>query len=152
MTEPMDAIHARLVALCALIEDVETVEAWWPEDGVPFAAEELPAIVVNPAPSINNTILSATEFTVAQDWFINLFVARFPYDYKLRDRETWALVRPYVYRVPQFFNRRRSLQLNDAGIVRGISLPSVYTLAPATFDRAMYATVGFRMTTFSIQE
>ncbi len=145
-----DDIQERLVSLCALIPGVETSEAWWMDDHKPFVDAELAAIIINPAPSGTNQFLSGSEYTGGQDWFLNCLIKRFPYDYKLRDRETWGLIRPFMRTVADFFNEHRYLELNDAGIVRAITLPSLYSLTPSTLDRALYASVGLRMTTFTI--
>lgn len=147
--EPLDPVHARLVALCAAMDGIETAEAWWPEDGQPVPVEDLPAFFVNPAPNLFHQFASNADFTSGQDWHLNLFVARFANErLKIRERDLWALCRPWMLAVPAYFNRHRRLELNDAGLVRGITLPAVYTLYPATLDRGVYVTVGFRMTTY----
>ena len=153
MTEPdVSVIHERLVALCLAMPTVTTAQAWWPDNEEPFTDAQLPAAIVMPAPNVNNQILSGSEYQTNEDWVLGFLVKRFPGDYDLRDRTTWGLVRPFIRSVPSYFNARRSLELTPAtpGLVRGITLPSVFSLAPASFDQALYAAVGFRMTTYTI--
>lgn len=149
MAEPQpDAIHARLVLLCGDIAGITTSQAWWPEEGK-YTALELPAMIVNPAQIINNTALSGSEYNSGEDWYLDLLVARFPKDFKIRDQTTWAKVRPFIRSVPNFFNIHRMLERNDGGLSSGITLPSVYAVAASSYEGALYASVGFRMTTFT---
>jgi hypothetical protein len=147
------AVHTRLVALCAAYSGVNTAQKWYPDDNAPFSAAECPAVCVSPAPNSQNQVLDGGQFINGQDWIMAWLIKHFPGDTKLRDRTTWDLVVPYIQGVPAYFNAHRSLDLTgtDAGIVSDISLPAVISLAPVTLDTAMYAAVGFRMTTYSIE-
>jgi hypothetical protein len=146
-------IHTRLVAICALHSGVVTAQKWYPDDHTGFTATEVPAVCVSPAPNSSNQLLDGGQFVNSQDWVLAWFIKHFPGETKLRDRTTWDLLVPYIQSVPALFNAHRSLEIPGSalGIVSKITLPAVTSLAPATFDGGMFAAIGFRMTTFTIQ-
>lgn len=145
-----ETIHKRIVDIAALVPGIKSAQAWWPESGRPFDNRELPVMIVVPAPTQVNQILSGSEYQSGQDWYLELFVKRFPGDSKVRHRETWDLVRSFARSVPDTFNKHRYLQLNDAGIVKSISIPAVQSWQPDTLDGALYASISFRMTVYTI--
>lgn len=149
----LNTIHTRLVAVAALQSGLVTAQKWYPDDEEPFSAAEVPAVCISPAPVSNNQLLSGSEYVNGQDWILAYLIHHFPGDTQLRDRTTWDYIVPYIESVPAHFFGHQNLDLpgTDAGIVQKITLPSVISLAPATFDRAMYAAVGFRMTTYTVQ-
>lgn len=137
-------IQTRLVALYALISGIVTVTDDWPRDNKPFAASELPAVIIQYGRA-TNIRQSGKNFIMTRPFYAILLSARIKDDVKIPDRASLETVEPFLISVPAFFMARPLLELNggDGIATPPGSLPSDSAAGRFVFRGATYIRTVF---------
>jgi hypothetical protein len=119
MSQTNDALE-RLLALCELITLPSPLghgKAYETEEECSFSTKDLPAFIVMEAPDVTFGRVDNALYRITEEFIILVYISKMHDESFRRNVDAWNTVKDAREAISDFFFKRPTLAMNDAGIV-----------------------------------